>query len=147
MATDKQIAANRRNALKSTGPKTPRGKAVSSRNAFVHGLRSAAAILPGEDPTELAQLRSLFVYSSKPQTADQLDLVEQMAYAEWKLRHWKREEDRLIGKAFTGGKLCPTGTFLRITQRQGRYERAYLKAFQEFNRLAADNPIRARPAA
>lgn len=144
MATEKQIAANRRNALKSTGPRTPRGKAVSSRNAFVHGLRSTAAILPGEDPAELAQLRSLFVHSSKPRTAEQLDLVEQMASAAWKLRHWKRVETRLIGRAFTGGKLCPTGTLLRIAQRQGRYERAYLKAFEEFNRLAES---RARPAA
>ena len=38
MATDKQIAANRANAKRSTGPKTALGKMVSSRNAYSHGL-------------------------------------------------------------------------------------------------------------
>jgi hypothetical protein len=38
MATEKQIAANRANARRSTGPKTALGKMVSSRNAFRHGL-------------------------------------------------------------------------------------------------------------
>ena len=38
MATEKQIAANRANAKRSTGPKTAVGKMASSRNAFRHGL-------------------------------------------------------------------------------------------------------------
>jgi hypothetical protein len=38
MATDKQIAANRANAQKSTGPKTAAGRLKSSRNAYRHGL-------------------------------------------------------------------------------------------------------------
>ena len=38
MASEKQIAANRANAKRSTGPKTAAGKMVSSRNAFRHGL-------------------------------------------------------------------------------------------------------------
>jgi hypothetical protein len=38
MATEKQIAANRANAKRSTGPKTVAGKMASSRNAFRHGL-------------------------------------------------------------------------------------------------------------
>ena len=38
MATEKQIAANRANAKRSTGPKSARGKMVSSRNAYRHGL-------------------------------------------------------------------------------------------------------------
>jgi len=38
MATEKQIAANRANAKRSTGPKTAAGKLKSSRNAYRHGL-------------------------------------------------------------------------------------------------------------
>ena len=38
MATEKQIAANRANAQKSTGPKSAAGRLKSSRNAFRHGL-------------------------------------------------------------------------------------------------------------
>jgi hypothetical protein len=38
MATERQIAANRANAQKSTGPRTAAGRLKSSRNAFRHGL-------------------------------------------------------------------------------------------------------------
>jgi hypothetical protein len=44
MATEKQIAANRANAQKSTGPKTAAGRSKSSRNAFRHGLTAAMAL-------------------------------------------------------------------------------------------------------
>jgi hypothetical protein len=48
MASDKQIAANRRNATKSTGPRTQEGKARSRLNALRHGL---ASTLPAADKT------------------------------------------------------------------------------------------------
>ncbi len=54
MATEKQIAANRNNAQKSTGPKTAEGKTKSSGNALKHGLTSPYALLPGESEEEYA---------------------------------------------------------------------------------------------
>ena len=48
MATDKQIAANRANAQKSTGPRTEAGKAKSRFNATMHGLSAKHVVLPGE---------------------------------------------------------------------------------------------------
>jgi len=51
MATPAQIAANRRNARKSTGPQTARGKAISSRSALKHGVCSPG-LPPDEDPAE-----------------------------------------------------------------------------------------------
>jgi hypothetical protein len=44
MTTKKKIAASRRNARKSTGPKTPAGKAASSMNALRHGLRARTIV-------------------------------------------------------------------------------------------------------
>ena len=46
LATEKQIAANRANARRSTGPKTAAGKRRSSRNAYRHGL---SGLMPPED--------------------------------------------------------------------------------------------------
>jgi hypothetical protein len=47
MASERQIAANRANARKSTGPKTTAGLSKSSRNAFRHGL--SLALLDTDD--------------------------------------------------------------------------------------------------
>jgi hypothetical protein len=46
MASEKQIAANRANAKRSTGPKTAAGKMASSRNAFRHGLSAPLRLDP-----------------------------------------------------------------------------------------------------
>jgi hypothetical protein len=46
MASEKQIAANRANAKRSTGPKTLAGKMASSRNAFRHGLSGPVRLDP-----------------------------------------------------------------------------------------------------
>jgi len=56
MATPAQIAANRRNAAKSTGPKTSRGKQASSQNAVTHGL---TATLSDDDVRRMADIISV----------------------------------------------------------------------------------------
>jgi hypothetical protein len=54
MATSKQIAANRANALRSTGPRTVEGKKAASRNAYKHGLSRANTIEDSQMLTALA---------------------------------------------------------------------------------------------
>ena len=62
MATPKQIAANRANAKKSTGPVTTEGRVKASLNSVSHGLTSGVHFLHDEDPKEfhalLADLKS-----------------------------------------------------------------------------------------
>jgi len=50
MATEARILANRANAQKSTGPRTPEGKAVVSQNAVTHGFLARETVISGEDP-------------------------------------------------------------------------------------------------
>ena len=56
MPSLKQIEANRLNARKSTGPRTPEGKAKSRFNALKAGIDAGAEAIPGEDPDELLAL-------------------------------------------------------------------------------------------
>ena len=56
MTSEKKTEANRRNALKSTGPRTPEGKAAVRLNALRHGLRSEEILLPGENEEALKEL-------------------------------------------------------------------------------------------
>ncbi len=98
MASEKQIAANRANAMRSTGPKTLAGKMASSRNAFRHGLsrplrfdpvtsakvEAIAQALAGEEASEeqlasaadfaRAQLELLRIRSKRAELMDQVDI-------------------------------------------------------------------------
>jgi hypothetical protein len=56
MTSEKKTEANRRNALKSTGPRTPEGKNAVRPNATRHGLLSKEVPLTGEDAEALRQL-------------------------------------------------------------------------------------------
>ena len=58
MATSKQIEANRRNAQKSTGPRTPEGKAIVAQNALKHGFWSPEVVIKGEDAEEFEIFRA-----------------------------------------------------------------------------------------
>lgn len=85
MISPRQIAANRANAQKSSGPKTAAGKARSSRNSLKHGLLSRELVLPWEDEREYRRLLKALLDEHGPEGATETLLVEQMAIAMWKL--------------------------------------------------------------
>ncbi len=82
MASEKKVEANRRNAQKSTRPKTPEGKAAVRLNAAKHGLLSREAVLPGEDEAAFAGLGERL--SAELQPVGELEglLVERIAAAQ-----------------------------------------------------------------
>jgi hypothetical protein len=80
MATEKQIAANRANAKRSTGPKTMAGRLKSSRNAYRHGF---SCPLPF-DPLTFAKVDAL-AHTLAGKQADQEDLMSAAAFAEAQL--------------------------------------------------------------
>jgi len=77
MATAAQIEANRRNARKSTGPTTERGKSRAKLNAITHGMtaRTIMPVLPQEDPKELEDRTQQAITAMKPRNPLELDLV------------------------------------------------------------------------
>lgn len=79
MTTKRKVEANRRNARKSTGPKSPEGKARVSRNAVTHGLCSRKALLPNEDLRRMRAQLAALRRDLKPQGAHEESLVVLMA--------------------------------------------------------------------
>ncbi len=86
MATASQINANRQNAKKSTGPRTPQGKTISSRNSLLHGMTSGKFLPPDSDPDEFLHLLDQFRGRFQPFDEVEDALVERLAAAEFKMR-------------------------------------------------------------
>jgi len=98
-ATRKQLTANRKNAKKSTGPKTPQGKAKSSANALKHGLCALSpenVVIPGEDPAEFEAFQREILNDLRPGEAAERLLAERIALAQWRLRRAAKYEGQLV---------------------------------------------------
>ena len=84
--TEKRLAANQTNALRSTGPVTFAGKVASSRNATRHGLLSSKLLLDDEDPAEFQTLLGELWRSLNPVGGMEAMLVERIAVTVWRQR-------------------------------------------------------------
>src|SRR5262245_46217565 len=101
MISDARIAANRRNAQLSTGPKTAAGKAVSRLNGLKHGRRSKVLcmpVLPQEDPKELERLVAQFVRDGRPASAMERSLLVRAARLTWMLDRDDRAESAYLAE-------------------------------------------------
>ena len=86
MSSDKQIEANRLNAQRSTGPRTPAGKARVSWNALKHGLTGRDVVLPNENPDDFESFRAGILTSLDPQGELEGALAEKIVVDLWRLR-------------------------------------------------------------
>jgi hypothetical protein len=84
--SDRQIVANRLNAKRSTGPRTPAGKANVSVNAVKHGLTAREIVLPNEDPNEFDTFRADLLTSLEPQGALESLFADKIVADTWRLR-------------------------------------------------------------
>jgi hypothetical protein len=82
-----KVAANRRNAEKSTGPRTAAGKATSAMNALRHGILSEhAPVLPTEDRAAFQTLVEDLHAHLAPIGPIETELVARIAGLIWRLR-------------------------------------------------------------
>ena len=98
-ASPAQIAANRANALKSTGPRTEEGKEAARRNSLKHGLTGGGVVVPGEDEQEVA-LRAAALEAELAPGGSVLAglLVRQVAIASVRIERAFRHETALIAE-------------------------------------------------
>jgi hypothetical protein len=96
VATDKQINANRENARRSTGPRTPDGKARVRYNAMRHGLLAEAALLPDEDEATFRKFSGGITKTLSPVGEVESLLVERIINLSWRLRRLSQVETGLF---------------------------------------------------
>ena len=97
MSSLKQIAANRRNALKSTGPVTEGGKERSRCNAVRHGLTAETVIADLEDAEDYQAFEAVVIADYDAQTAVERELVLRLASVLWRLRRATGIDFRVCG--------------------------------------------------
>lgn len=146
MATEAQIRANRANALKSTGPRSVEGKAVSSFNALKHGMDAASVVLPGENPGDYEIMVASYDEELQPQTPTERFQVDTMIQAKWQKQRLLRVESDLYrdvirqsGATTLATALqaeTPAAKILNRVQRQlAACERDWHRAHRELRRL------------
>jgi hypothetical protein len=82
----RQMEANRRNALRSTGPKSHNGKQQSRRNALRHGLTAETVIEGWEDTEDYRAFEAAIISDYDAETAVERELVLRLASLLWRMR-------------------------------------------------------------
>jgi hypothetical protein len=132
MATARQIAANRANSQKSTGPVTDEGKAKSSLNRLSHGLTSNATIVGTENPEEFKALLFDLMGEYEPATPTEQILVEKMALNQWlSLRGFRLQGEAFLDQALTKDGFGIPKTLGLLIRYQTSAERTFHKAHNE----------------
>jgi len=149
MGSKLQNEANRHNGILTKGPKTVKGKAVSSKNSFKHGLLSRNVLLPDEDAEAYAQLGERLMAALDPVGELELVLADRIISLRWRLRRVAEIEagiltdsDVLDGNAPTlGDAFKRDSTHANALSKLSRYEtsmeRSWYKALHELQRLQA----------
>ena len=96
MSTESQVSANRRNATKSTGPKTTVGKAVVAQNALKHGLLARQDVVMGEDPRQFDLHRTGILAELAPVGNLETLFAEQIVSLSWRLRRAGRLQNEVF---------------------------------------------------
>jgi hypothetical protein len=96
IATEMQINANRQNALKSTGPRTPEGKEAAGQNAIKHGLRATKNVIKTENQDDFVLFRDKMIADISPYGAMEEMLAERIVSLSWRLKRAEHFQNAVI---------------------------------------------------
>ena len=153
MATEKQIAANRKNALKSPGPTSVLGKMISSRNSTRHGFYATSVVLPDEDHDGYVRSARRLVTAYAPADVLEEEQVRTISETRWQLRRatkvdtelfqmyrFYEGEERGVGTAFAQDA-SQGNAFSKLTRYQGSLIRILQNAEKALAELKKRRPI------
>jgi hypothetical protein len=119
MATEAQVVANRLNARKSTGPRTPDGMAAVAQNAVRHGLLAQQAVIGGEDLGEFEFYRDQMLGELSPAGAMEAMLAERVVGLAWRLRRAERVQAEVFDALLDEDATSPVRKLLQSMRAKG----------------------------
>lgn len=154
MTSPSQLAANRLNALASTGPRTGAGRAASAQNAVRHGLAAKAIVISGEDPLEFAAFHDDFRARLRPADAVEALLVDRIVACAWRLQRIVRIEREVMaslrsatpcsvfdtitpGLSYRHDALNGGDVIGKLARHEAALEKGFYRALHELERLQA----------
>jgi hypothetical protein len=151
MTSEKQIQANRLNAQKSTGPKTPEGKLRVSFNGLKHGLLATGVRAKFENEAQYENWRNDFLAELAPIGVTEELLAERIVQSAWRMTRAARYEKSFVDdshlrtaeqRPLTPGDIegnietCfRSGMYDRLFRYEMRSERAFYKAHEKLMTL------------
>jgi len=82
----------RQNGAKAAGAKSPAGIQQSAKNSLKHGLTGKAVVLTNESQSHFEELHQTYVQEFQPESGVEMDLIDQMVAAQWRLRRiWRMQ--------------------------------------------------------
>ena len=103
MTSAHKLRANRANSLRSTGPKTAKGRAIAARNARRHGLRIPVL----SDPAMSAEVDTMAQRIASDASPELVELARHVAEAEIDVIRVRRARSDLISRALESGDRKP----------------------------------------
>ncbi|MHB9026394.1 MAG: hypothetical protein ACYC7E_19820 [Armatimonadota bacterium] len=102
MSSKRKRLANRLNAQKSTGPRTPEGKARSSKNALKHGFFAREVLIPEENAEEFTDFVREMRRDLKPVGSLEEVIASQVTAGAWRLKRLARIEAGVFTDLLSG---------------------------------------------
>ena len=158
------------NGAQSNGPTSPEGKARSARNGEKHGMYSSAVLLHHESTEEFAILQERYYQRFLPSNQPEVDLVDQMIAATWRLRRIAAVESAAVDHAIDAQRVdldaiykslepetrthfafeklhLDSGAMASYQRFQAAQIRQYDRAFRNLQTLQKTEKLRSEPTA
>ncbi len=161
MSSDKQVAANRANAQKSTGPVTEAGRAASRMNALKHGIHARMQFLPGEDQDLFQVLAADYRTSWNPIGGDEIALVDTLIRSDWHIRRFdviipitianamdkSLPHDHALAKVYAEAAAKSNHPFTKLERARAAAQRDWFRAMSQLQKLQKKRMAEARAEA
>ncbi len=141
MASAAQITANQANARRSTGPKSPEGKARSSENSRRHGLTAACPVVDPAQSAAFDEYREALLLDTQPEGPIEEELFLRMLTSGWNLRRARQFETSLLETANLAENDQDAARLSRIARYRRELERSYERALTHLQVLQTQRAI------